>query len=137
MEASEIMQRDVAVITPEALLRDASEIMRSQDVRHLPVVEAGQVVGIISDRDLRCYLSEMFNAESEMTPSTARKTITVRQAMQTKPVMVEPESDLREVIDCLLEFKIGAVIVTDTDGHLRGVISYEDVIRVARDLLPM
>jgi acetoin utilization protein AcuB len=136
MEASEIMQRDVTVINPQALLRDASELMHSHDVRHLPVVDAGQVVGIISDRDLRCYLSEIFGSEPEMTPSTARKTITVRQVMQTKPVMVDPESDLQEVIDCLLEFKIGAVLVTDTDGRLCGVVSYEDVIRVVRDLLP-
>jgi CBS domain-containing protein len=57
--------------------------------------------------------------------------------MQTKPITLEPESDIQEVIDCMLEFKIGAVLVTDTDGRLRGVVSYEDVIRAARDLLPM
>lgn len=137
MEANEIMQRDVTVINPEALLLDASELMHSHDIRHLPVVEEGQVVGIISDRDLRGYLAEIFDSESEMAPSSARKTITVRHAMQTKPITVEPESDLQEVIDRLLDFKIGAVLVTDTQGHLQGVISYEDVIRAARDLLPM
>jgi acetoin utilization protein AcuB len=137
MEASEIMQREVTVVSPHASLRDASEIMHSYDIRHLPVVEAGQVVGIISDRDLRCYLSELFLSEPETTPAAARKTLTVRQVMQAKPVTLEPESDIQDVIDCMLEFKIGAVLVTDTEGHLRGVISYEDVIRAARDLLPM
>jgi acetoin utilization protein AcuB len=133
MEASEIMQREVVVVSPQATLRDASEIMHIQDVRHLPVVDAGQVVGIISDRDLRCYLSELFLSEPEMTPSSARKTISVRQVMQTKPITLEPESDIQEVIDCMLEFKIGAVLITDTEGHLRGVVSYEDVIRAARE----
>lgn len=56
MEASEIMQREVIVVSPQATLRDASEIMHTQDVRHLPVVDAGQVVGIISDRDLRLFI---------------------------------------------------------------------------------
>ena len=137
MEVSEIMQRDVTVVSPQTSLRDASDIMHSSDVRHLPVVESGQVVGIVSDRDLRCYLSELFLGEPETTPAAARKTITVRQMMQTKPITLEPESDIQEVIDCMLEFKIGAVLVTDTDGRLRGVVSYEDVIRAARDLLPM
>lgn len=68
-----------------------------------------------------------------MTPSSARKTISVRQVMQTKPITLEPESDIQEVIDCMLEFKIGAVLITDTEGHLRGVVSYEDVIRAARE----
>jgi acetoin utilization protein AcuB len=137
MEASEIMQREVSVVSPQASLRDANEMMHDNDIRHLPVVEGGQVVGIVSDRDLRCYLSELFLSEPETTPAVARKTITVRQVMQTKPVMLEPESDIQEVIDCMLEFKIGAVLVTDTEGHLRGVISYEDVIRAARELLPV
>lgn len=137
MEVSEIMQRDVTVVSPQASLRDASDVMHSCDVRHLPVVESGQVIGIISDRDLRCYLSELFLSEPETIPAAARKTLTVRQVMQTKPITLEPESDIQEVIDCMLEFKIGAVLVTDTEGRLHGVVSYEDVIRVARELLPM
>ena len=137
MEASEIMQRDVTVVSPKATLRDASEMMHDSDVRHLPVVEGGQVVGIISDRDLRCYLSDIFLSEPETTPAAARKAITVRQVMQSRPITIEPDSELQEVIDCMLEFKIGAVVVTDSEGHLCGVISYEDVMRAARDLLPM
>ncbi|MFN4895276.1 MAG: CBS domain-containing protein [Pseudomonadota bacterium] len=137
MEVSEIMHQQVEVIGPQASLRDASDLMHDRDIRHLPVVEAGQVIGIISDRDLRCYLSDMFLLQPETTPASARKTITVRQVMQTKPVTLDPESDIQEAIDCMLEFKIGAVLVTDTEGRLQGVVSYEDVIRAARDLLPM
>jgi CBS domain-containing protein len=93
------------------------------------------VVGIVSDRDLRCYLSDLFLSEPESIPDAARKALTVRQVMQAKPITVDADADLQEVIDCLLEFKIGAVVVTDTLGHLRGIISYEDVIRAARDML--
>jgi acetoin utilization protein AcuB len=137
MEAHEVMQRDVAVLAPTASLGDASDLMHRHNVRHLPVLEHGQVVGIVSDRDLRCYLSELFMSEPETTPAAARKTLTVRQVMQAKPVAVDPDSDIQDVIECMLEFKIGAVVVADTEGHLRGIISYEDVLRVARDLLPM
>jgi acetoin utilization protein AcuB len=136
MEAQEIMQRDVAVLEPGASLREASELMHDYDVRHIPIVERGQVVGIVSDRDLRCYLSELFLSEPESTPATARKTLTVRQVMQAKPVAVDPASDIQEVIECILDFKIGAVVVADTEGRLCGIISYEDVLRAARDLLP-
>jgi CBS domain-containing protein len=56
--------------------------------------------------------------------------------MQSKPVAVEPESDLGEVIECILDFKIGAVVVADTEGRLCGIISYEDILRAAREFLP-
>jgi hypothetical protein len=56
---------------------------------------------IVSDRDLRCYLSELFRSEPEATPASARKTLTIRQIMQAKPVSVEPDSDLQEVIECI------------------------------------
>jgi acetoin utilization protein AcuB len=137
VEAHEIMHRDVAVLDPNASLREASDIMHDRDVRHLPVLDAGHVIGIVSDRDLRCYLSELFTSLPETVPAAARKTLTVRQIMQAKPVTVDPTSDIQEVVDCMLDFKIGAVVVTDTDGRLRGIISYEDVLRAARDLLPM
>ena len=137
MEAHEIMHRDVAVLNSNASLREASDIMHDRDVRHLPVIDAGQVVGIVSDRDLRCYLSEFFTGEPETVPTLARKALTVRQIMQAKPVTVDPASDIQEVIECMLDFKIGAVVVTDTEGHLRGIVSYEDVLRAAKDLLPI
>jgi acetoin utilization protein AcuB len=133
MQASEIMNSEAVVVGPNASIKDASELMHIHDIRHLPVVESGQVVGVVSDRDLRCYLSELYLSEPETTPAAARKTITVRQIMQSKPVSVGPEADLDEVIDSLLDYKIGAVLVSDAEGHLRGVISYEDVIRSIRE----
>jgi acetoin utilization protein AcuB len=136
MEAQQIMQTDIAVLEPGASLLDVSDLMHDRDVRHVPILEHGQVVGIISDRDLRCYLSDIYIREPESTSGQSRRTLTVRNIMQSKPISVLPDSDVSEVIDCMLEFKIGAVVVVDTQARLRGIISYEDVLRVAHDLLP-
>lgn len=133
MEVNEIMQTDIAVLTPRASLREVAELMHDRDVRHVPVLDAGQVVGIVSDRDVRCYLTELYRSEPESTPAAARKTIPLGEVMQTKPISVDPSTDVREVIDLLLEFKIGAVVVSDTEGHLQGMVSYEDVLRSFRD----
>lgn len=135
MEAYQIMQSDVVTLQPGASLREASELMRDNDVRHLPVLEHGQVVGIVSDRDLRCFLSELFVSEPEVTQGIPRQALTIRQVMQSKPITVDPDSDLEEVIDSMLDFKIGAVVVADAEGHLQGIISYEDVLRAAKDVL--
>ncbi len=133
MEVHEIMQTDVAVLSPRASLREVADLMHERDVRHVPVLEGGEIVGIVSDRDVRCYLTELYRSEPESTPSSARKTIPVREVMQSKPIAVDASADVREVIDLLLDYKIGAVVVSDLEGHLQGIVSYEDVLRGLRE----
>lgn len=133
MEVHEIMQTDVAVLSPRASLREVADLMHERDVRHVPVLEGGEIVGIVSDRDVRCYLTELYRSEPESTPSSARKIIPVREVMQSKPIAVDASADVREVIDLLLDYKIGAVVVSDLEGHLQGIVSYEDVLRGLRE----
>jgi acetoin utilization protein AcuB len=133
MEVNEIMHTDVAVLTPQASLKDVSDLMRDRDIRHVPIVEGGRVVGIISDRDIRLYVADLFESQGETAPEASRKTLTIRNVMQTKPVQVDPSADVNEVVDLLLEYRIGAVLVSDTQGILRGIVSYEDVLRAYRD----
>ena len=54
MKVKDIMTKDPLTIDPEAPLGTATDVMRTKDLRHLPVVdEAGRLIGIITDRDLR------------------------------------------------------------------------------------
>jgi acetoin utilization protein AcuB len=133
MEVNEIMHTDVAALTPQASLRDVSDLMRDRDIRHIPIVEGGRIVGIVSDRDMRLYVADLFESQGETSIEAARKTLTIRDVMQSKPVQVDPSADVSEVVDLLLEFRIGAVLVSDTQGALRGIVSYEDVLRAYRD----
>jgi len=133
MEVQEIMCTDVAVLTPRSSLRDAAELMHDRDVRHIPILDGGQVVGIVSDRDVRCYLTDLFRGEPETIPAQSRKSTPLREVMQSKPVAVDPSADVGEVIDLLLDFKIGAVVVSDSEGRLQGIVSYEDVLKAVRD----
>jgi acetoin utilization protein AcuB len=133
MEANEIMHTDVAVLTPQASLKDVADLMRDRDIRHVPIVEGGRVVGIVSDRDIRLYVADLFESQGETTLEASRKTLTIRNVMQSKPVQVDPSTDVSEVVDLLLEYRIGAVLVSDTQGTLRGIVSYEDILRTYRD----
>lgn len=133
MEVNEIMRADVAVLTPQASLRDVADLMRDRDVRHVPIVEGGRIVGIVSDRDIRLYVADLFESRGESAIEASRKNLTLRNVMQSKPVQVDPSADVGEVVDLLLEYKIGAVLVSDSQGVLRGIVSYEDVLRAYRD----
>lgn len=134
MEVNEIMHTDVAVLTPQSSLRDVAELMRERDVRHIPVVENGRIVGIVSDRDIRLYVADLFQSQGETEIEATRRTLTIRNIMQAKPLQVDPSADVDEVVDLLLEYRIGAVLVSDSQGTLRGIVSYEDILRAYRDL---
>ena len=53
MKIAEVMSRSVVTLQPEQTLRDAVELLRSKHIRHLPVVEDGRLIGIVTDRDVK------------------------------------------------------------------------------------
>jgi len=116
--ARELMTESPTVVDATATLKTAIEKLQALDIRHLPVVDTdGQLVGMLSDRDLRSYVGVL--------PLDA----SVSSAMSTDVIAVEPEADVAEVIDLMLDNKIGALPVVDNDDVLVGIISYVDVLR--------
>ena len=135
MEAAEIMQKKVVSLGAASSLLDAASIMHEKNIRHLPIVEHNEVVGILSERDLRGFLEELYESTQETSDGIRRKNISIREVMQNKPLAVDPSADVVEVIDLMIENKVGAVVVTDELGQLRGIISYEDILKLAREQL--
>jgi acetoin utilization protein AcuB len=133
MEAAEIMQKKVVSIGAASSLVDAASIMHEKNIRHLPIVEHNEVVGILSERDLRGFLEELYESTQETSDGFRRKNISIREVMQNKPLCVDPSADIVEVIDLMIENKVGAVVVSDELGQLRGIISYEDILKLARE----
>lgn len=128
MIVREIMTPAPWVVEVTDSLRRAHARLLESDVRHLPVVNRGRLVGIISERDLPSDL---------VTPGARgghdRADRPVSNYMSSDVISVNPESDLVEVIDLMLEHRIGAVPVVDVDGErLLGIVSYVDLLREAR-----
>lgn len=136
MTASEFMTQDPMTVTPRASIAEAWDMMRDLDIRHLPVIEDGVLVGMVSDRDLaRLDVARLLSSEGA---EALRRELTtaIADIMSSDVVCVEPETDLSEVVDLLLEQKVGAIPVVQPDTRaLVGIISYIDVLRVLRDLL--
>jgi CBS domain-containing protein len=116
--ASELMTESPTVVDATSTLRNAIEKLHTLDVRHLPVVDTdGALVGMLSDRDLRTF--------SMALPVDA----SVATIMTSDVIAVDVDADVAEVVDLMLDNKIGAVPVLDADGALVGIISYVDVLR--------
>jgi acetoin utilization protein AcuB len=110
--------------------------MRELDIRHLPVVQDGELVGMVSDRDV-AYLDVARLLEAEGADGLQRQLTTpVIEIMSADVVYVEPDTGLGDVIELMRERKIGAVpVVTTGTREVVGIVSYVDVLGAVQDLL--
>jgi acetoin utilization protein AcuB len=132
--AKDIMTENPVTATELMSVAEALGLLYELDVRHLPVVRGGELVGIISDRDLRSF-SEATEDEAIEAVEGARSS-TVGNFMNTSPVKVDPEATIGEVLELLLLHRVGAIPVTDLDtGDLVGIVSYVDLLRVLQETL--
>ena len=133
LKAEDVMTRNPVTLDITSTVQDAADMMWAAEVRHIPVVEHGTLVGMISDRDLRSYMlprpERIFRADEER----ARMAVSVSAVIPSDVTTVRPDTPVADLLDILLEEKIGAVPVLAPDtGDLIGVVSYIDVLRAVR-----
>jgi acetoin utilization protein AcuB len=136
MKARDVMTSSPITVTPEATLAEVWDLMREADIRHVPVVEAGVLVGMVSDRDLASLdVARVLTADGAEALRRALATPVVT-VMSSDVIFVEMEDDLDDVVELMLEHKVGAIPVVRPDARdVMGIVSYIDVLRGIRDLV--
>lgn len=99
-------------------LPKAKEMMREYDVRHLPVLQGGELVGIISDRDINF---------AESIPSIDTDKLTIEEVYTADPFQVNPTEDLLKVCQSMSEKKIGCALITE-QNNLIGIFTWIDAL---------
>jgi acetoin utilization protein AcuB len=133
LTAHDLMTEDPVTIPMMAKVGQALRLLHSLDVRHLPVVdEDGALVGMLSDRDLRgLAIPDVAGGEYVGTIETSLDAL-VSSIMTSDVISVDVEADAAEIVDLMIDRKIGAVPVVDGDGALVGIVSYVDLLRELR-----
>lgn len=131
------MTTDVTTIDETASVGEALSLLEELDIRHLPVVRDGEVVGMVSDRDIQGLGLKLIHDIESLDRMQSRLTTPVSQLMSGDLVSVDPSTDLRDIVELMIDEKIGAVPVVDEErGRLAGIVSYVDCLRVLLDVLP-
>jgi acetoin utilization protein AcuB len=120
MLVRDIMSSPAVSIPPAMTLEDAYQIMQERGIRHLPVLDDGRLVGVITDRDLRL-------ATSTLAPSRLSPQGRVSEVMCGEPMTAEVGDPVEDAAFRMRERKIGCLPVMD-DGKLIGIITGVDLL---------
>jgi acetoin utilization protein AcuB len=121
----EYMTRAPHSIGADQPIARAHDVMREQRIRHLPVLRSGELVGILTERDI---------AWVEALDTDRRERIRVDDAMTPFPYVTAPTTPLAEVARAMAAGKFGAAIVEDR-GKVIGVFTTTDAMRALADAL--
>jgi CBS domain-containing protein len=128
MQMSDLMIRSVITAPPGMSLALAQRLMSDHRIRHLPVVQEGQLVGLVSDRDLRQALSSPTTTLTQAEFTYKMGTLAIATCMTREVVTVPPEAAMVQGMRQLLAGPYGCVPVL-AGGQLVGIVTAIDVLR--------
>jgi len=135
MFVSRSMTRKVITVDQEACILDAQELMAKNQIRHLPIIDSNrQLIGIITDRDIRSALPYRFFE----TPQSEREKICalkVKEIMTKDPISISPTYTIQDALLMIQNSKVGALPVVDDNKRLMGIISVRDLLRAFINVL--
>ena len=127
LRVADLMTETPLTVSPSETVGDAKNIFSTKGIRHLPVVEGKTLVGIVTDRDIRSFLSEQFPTDPE-TKEKLLKT-SVRALMTCHPITLAPDDNIEKVLEIFINEKVGGIPVVDPAAGLIGIVTYIDLLR--------
>lgn len=123
-----LMTPDPVTVSPQTNAVEARRLLENHVIHHLPVVEGGRLVGVVSSADfLKLHL---FDAEMSLITRT-----TVDQIMETNITVIDRHATLRDAAEKLAMGAFHALPVVDGRGHLVGILTSSDLIGELLDQL--
>jgi CBS domain-containing protein len=129
----EIMMGSPVTLKPEDTLDLANDIISLGRIRHIPVVEDGTLVGLLSERDLiGAAAIEIFGLKQKRK-SALLKTVLIKDVMKKRVTSVKPDTPIKDAAHLMADKKIGCVPVVSA-GALVGLVTTTDILRYVENL---
>lgn len=127
MKVVDVMTKNPLIVTPAETVGQADELMTENKIRQLPVVDGPALLGIVTDRDIRSFLSGSLLSDPEAREKALNTP--VREVMTLEPLTLSPEDELEEAVELLIDEKIGGIPVVDEAEGLVGIVTYVDILQ--------
>ena len=126
---SKIMTENVLTVNVNNNLHEVVDLLKRNKIRHIPVVDGKEVVGIISKTDVnRLTFSSLFDNQ-EGADEAVLTMLSIAQVMTNKPRLVKSDDPIKDVAEIFSQEEFHALPVIGHDGELVGIVTTTDVIR--------
>jgi CBS domain-containing protein len=127
-EVADVMTSKVVTLSPHNTFSEAANLMNDRYFRHCVIVDAhGQIVGVISDRDILRALARNPNARSK----------SLDQIMTRNPVTVRRNTPIAEAVSKIVSKRINCLPVVEENGGVCGIVTSTDLLKSYQQLLEM
>jgi acetoin utilization protein AcuB len=123
------MTRNVISINQSDPVSLAFDLLLTNDIRHLPVLSRGKIVGIITDRDLHEALIPPDPSDTHRSMYHTVKNIKAKSIMTPNPITIDPEAPIDRAARIFLDRKIDCLPVKDERGRLIGILTSTDILK--------
>ena len=125
------MTRAAKTVTRERTVRELSDMFERDDFNSYPVVEDGQVIGIVTKFDLlKCFI---FTPSTMVPPYEQLMSRTVGDVMTSEFIYVRTDTKLTRVLQLMVDHRIRSVPAIDDEHRLAGIIARRDVLKALAD----
>ncbi|MEE8381682.1 MAG: CBS domain-containing protein [Thermodesulfobacteriota bacterium] len=128
MNVSEIAHTVLVTVTMDHTIGRARDIMKMKKIRHLLVMDGSELVGVITDRDVRSHLSSRIDTPIESSEDEKTLETKIHKVMTRDLITVSPDAPIGEAASLLLKYKIGCLPVIDKDGSAVGIVTDADFL---------
>ncbi|GJI88160.1 CBS domain-containing protein [Duganella hordei] len=132
MELKEIMSKNVVTVELDDRLSLVKEIFDHGKFHHVLVMEQGELLGVVSDRDLYKALSPNLGSSVETYKDVATLNKKVHQIMSRRPVVLRADASVDDAIDVFNAHNISCIPILSAADRLVGILSWRDILRALR-----
>ncbi len=122
------MTTDVLTVLPETSLPEAHQIMVSEEIRRLPVVDdEGRLIGMVTLGDVRGAQPSPATSLSIWEMNYVLSNLKIEKIMSPNPITIHPEQTIGEAARIMLENRISGIPVVNAEGRICGIITESDI----------
>jgi len=129
----EIMMGSPVTLKPDDTLDLANDVIALGRIRHIPVVDDGRLVGIITERDLIGAAASQIFGLKQKNKSALLKSVLIKEVMKKRVLTAAPETPIKDVAHLMAEKKIGCLPIVSA-GALVGLVTTTDILRYVESL---
>ena len=124
------MTRDVVTAELKTPMLEAHKLMRERNIRRMPVLKRGKLVGIMTRSDVRSAEPSAATTLNVWEINYLLAQLKVKDVMSKNPITVRPEESIKRAAELMHEHRIGALPVIGERGQLVGIITESDIFRI-------